>query len=104
MIFVRKVKESDISKELQISWNETKNSKVSFSGIGLCMINKQLRRVCQTPAGYRLVDHGHVVKNLRQSEIRPPTEDLINIPTQTIPVVLADIETLTGRILFLNLF
>lgn len=97
---MRKVKERDISKDLQIAWNESRKLPVRSSvcsGIGLCMINKQIRRVCQTPDGYRLVDHGHVIKHLKASDIRPPTQDLLNIPTQTIPVVLADIETLTGK-------
>ena len=95
---MRKVNERDISKELETAWNESRKIRGSLcAGIGLCMINKQIRRVCQTSMGYRMVDYGHIVKHLKPSDIKPTTQTLLNIPTQTIPVVLADIETLTGK-------
>jgi hypothetical protein len=46
-----------------------------------------------------MVDDGCILENFEKSlMLRSITPEIINIPCQTIPVVLADLENITGNI------
>lgn len=103
MIFVRNTNEIDLCDELTAAWKESEPSRPgsvpSNLNIGLCLIENAIRRVCLLPDdSVRLVDLGLTLKNVDTAAIRKATQQLVNIPTQSIPVVLADNETLSGTI------
>ena len=104
VIFVRKQNEVDLSAELATAWESFppdesfEIGKANCHDVGLWKSESgNIERVVLTENGVRLVDQGKLaVPNIKDLQFRPPTEKLLNIPTQAIPVVLADFESLTG--------